>query len=379
MTLGSLFDGIGCWQLAAQRAGIQTLWSSEIDNFCLNVTRHHFPETIQLGDINGIDCPPHVDIISASSPCQDLSLAGKRSGIHAERSGLFFKAVELVRRVRPQFFIWENVTGAFSSNGGADFHTVLETILQEPIPIPKRWCNAGLVDGRNCQIAWRVLDAQYWGCAQRRRRIFLVADFTGRRAAEILFEPASMSGDIAPRQKSQRQTAARTGGNATPSIGFDTGHTYPWASYELTPTQHVNTRIGASYSVYDMTHADEVLRPVTGDKSNCLNQRMGTGGNQIPIVFGIGRDAFNQGDNALFRPTIENNLQPPLTARGAGAVGERVVRRLTPVECERLMGLPDEWTNHGSDTARYRALGNAIAVPCAEFIFKRLMEKTCND
>lgn len=347
MTLGSLFDGIGCWQLAAQRAGIKTLWSSEIDNFCRNVTRHHFPETIQLGDINGIDCPPHVDIISASSPCQDLSVAGKRSGIHAERSGLFFKAVELVRRVRPQFFAWENVTGAFSSNGGADFHTVIETILQEPIPIPKRWCNAGLVDGRNCQIAWRTLDAQFHGVAQRRRRIFLVADFTGRRSAKILFEPASLSGDFTPSQKSQRQTAART-------------------------------RINSDYAVYDMTHADEVLRPVTGDKSNCLNQRMGTGGNQIPIVFGIGRDAFNQGDNALFRPTIENNLQPPLTARGAGAVGERVVHRLTPTECERLMGLPDKWTNHGSDTARYRALGNAIAVPCAEFIFKRLME-TCND
>ena len=107
MTLGSLFDGIATWQLAAANVGIKTLWSSEIDIFCRMVSDHHFPDTVQLGDINRIDDAPHVDIITAGSPCQDVSIAGKRSGINGERSGLFFRAIKLVRRIRPKFFIWE--------------------------------------------------------------------------------------------------------------------------------------------------------------------------------------------------------------------------------------------------------------------------------
>lgn len=345
MTLGSLCDGIGGWQLAAVRAGIKPVWSSEIDSFCCNVTRRHFPDTIQLGDLNQIADAPHVDIITAGTPCQNLSIAGNRSGINGQQSSLFFAAIKLVRRVNPQFFVWENVPGAFSSNGGSDFQTVLETILGEHVPSPKRWLNAGVVDGSNVQVCWRILDAQYWGVPQRRKRIFLVADFRGRRAAEILFERASLSGDFAPCKKSQRQTPHRTDRNS-------------------------------DCSVFDMTHADEVLRSVKGDKVNCLNARMGTGGNQVPVVvFGIGRDAFNQGKNAKFKPTIEHDLQPPLTARGAAACSNNgIIRRLTPVECERLQGLPDRWTEGGSDTQRYKALGNAMAQPCAEFVLRRIKE-----
>ena len=299
MTLGSICDGIGGWQLAAVRAGIKPVWSSEIDSFCCNVTRRHFPETVQLGDLNQITDAPKVDIITAGTPCQNLSIAGNRSGLNGEKSSLFFKAVELVRRVNPQFFIWENVTGAFSSNGGEDFKTVIETILGEHVPSPKRWLNAGVVDGSNVHICWRTLDAQYWGVPQRRKRIFLVADFTGRRAAKILFERKSLPGDSAPCTKSQRQTSAR-------------------------------------------------------------------------IAFGIGRDASNQGNNAKFKPSIERDLQPPLTARGAGAVATNFVRRLTPVECERLQGLPDDWTQGGSDAQRYKALGNGMAQPCADFILRKI-------
>lgn len=343
MTLGSLFDGIGTWQLAASRAGIKPVWSSEIDTFCRAVTRRHFPDTIQLGDINHIDCPPYVDIITASSPCQDLSVAGKRSGFNGKRSSLFFKAVELVRRVRPQFFIWENVPGALSSNRGADFHAVIESILQEPVPLPKHRSNAGLVDGRLCQIAYRILDAQFFGVPQRRRRIFLVADFAGRRAAKILFEPVRLQGNSAPRSSSQRHVAAECASN-------------------------VNT------AIFDMSHANEGLRPVTGDKVNCLTARMGTGGNQVPIVFGIDRASFNQGVNAKFKPQITSEISSTLTARGPCAVAVNVIRRLTPVECERLMGLPDDFSAGGSDSARYRALGNSLALPCATFILNRLME-----
>ena len=189
MTLGSLFDGIGGWLLAAHHAGITPIWASEIEPFPCSVTARHFPDVKPLGDITQID-PDEiepVDIVCAGSPCQDLSIAGKRKGLDGERSGLFRTAVDLVRRMRectagehPRFFVWENVPGAFSSNKGMDFRAVLEEIGACEVPMPPngRWANAGMVECDACQIAWRVLDAQHWGVSQRRRRIFLVADFT---------------------------------------------------------------------------------------------------------------------------------------------------------------------------------------------------------
>ena len=208
LTLGSLFDGIGGWQIAATHAGIKPVWSSEIDEFPMRVTKKWFPNTIQLGDItklNGEDIPP-VDIICAGSPCQDLSVAGKRAGLEGERSGLFRKAIDIVRGMRkstggvqPRFFIWENVPGAFSSNKGQDFRAVLEEIGQTDFPMPPndKWTTAGLVECENAEIAWRVLDAQYWGVPQRRKRIFLVADFakTARCAGKILFKSEGLSGN----------------------------------------------------------------------------------------------------------------------------------------------------------------------------------------
>ena len=188
ITLGSLFDGIGGWQLAAVRNGIKPLWSSEIEPFAKRVTAAHFPDTKQLGDINGIngaEIPP-VDIICAGSPCQDLSIAGKRAGLEGKQSNLFYRAMQIVREMRdktngmyPRFFIWENVLGAFSSNERRDFRAVLEEIGQTDIPIPRsgRWARAGMVRGKECEIAWRTLDAQFWGVPQHRERIFLAASF----------------------------------------------------------------------------------------------------------------------------------------------------------------------------------------------------------
>ncbi len=235
LTLGSLFDGIGGWQLAAVRAGIVPIWSSEIEAFPIEVTRRHFPDTLQLGDVTKIDggnIPP-VDIICAGSPCQDLSEAGKRTGLAGERSGLFVRAVDIVRQMRratdgekPRFFVWENVPGAFSSNHRRDFQAVLEEIGQAEVPMPKsgRWADAGLVRTHTCDIAWRVLDAQYWGVPQRRKRIFLVADFAeaGRRAAEILFEPESVPRDSSA-GKGARQGAAAGTESGTPASSLT-----PW-------------------------------------------------------------------------------------------------------------------------------------------------------
>lgn len=215
MKLGSLFDGSGGFPLAASLCGIEPVWASEIEPYPIAVTRSRFPRMKHLGDINGIrggGIEP-VDIISFGSPCQDLSIAGKRAGIHdGARSNLFFEAIRVIREMRggtngqyPKFAIWENVPGAFSSNGGEDFRCVLEALARVrdaeadvSLPAKGKWASAGAVMGDGWSIAWRVLDAQYWGVPQRRRRIYLVADFAGGRAAKILFERENLRGDTAP-------------------------------------------------------------------------------------------------------------------------------------------------------------------------------------
>lgn len=191
-TLGSLFDGIGGWLLAATRNGVKLVWSSEIEEFPMRVSKAHFPDVEQLGDVTKIDggkVTP-VDIICAGSPCQDLSVAGKRKGLAGSRSNLFFESVRIAREMRektnglyPKFFVWENVPGAFSSNHGHDFQAVLSEIGQTGVPMPRngKWAPAGLARLPKCDIAWRTLDAQFWGVPQRRRRIFLIADFAEKK------------------------------------------------------------------------------------------------------------------------------------------------------------------------------------------------------
>ena len=229
MTLGSLFDGIGGFQLAAVHAGVTPIWSCEIEKFPCAVTAKRFPNTIQLGDITKIDGAtiPPVDIICAGSPCQDLSVAGRQEGLKGERSGLFIQAINIVRRMRtatdgkyPRFFVWENVPGAFSSNKGMDFRTVLEYITETEIPIPKggRWANAGMVEWNGGSCAWRVLDAQYWGVPQRRKRIFLVADFGGQSAGEILFERQGLRGDSSESGEAGQGFAGRTKSGVNASV-----------------------------------------------------------------------------------------------------------------------------------------------------------------
>ena len=231
LTLGSLFDGIGTWQLSAKHNGIKPLWSCEIDPYPSSVSHHHFPETKQYGDIKEIhgDSIEPVDILCAGSPCQNLSLAGNRKGLAGEQSSLFYEAIRILQEMRretngryPRFFVWENVVGAFSSNHGNDFRAVLEEIGQTQIPMPKsgRWATCGVARVPLCDIAWRVLDAQYWGVPQRRRRIFLVADFaaTGRRAAEILLVEKRVPGDSQESSGEKQSPSYRTE-TGTPGAG----------------------------------------------------------------------------------------------------------------------------------------------------------------
>ena len=224
ITMGSLFDGIGGFPLAAIRYGIVPLWASEIEAFPIAVTKQHFPDMIHVGDItklNGAELPP-VDIICGGSPCQDLSIAGARAGLAGERSGLFMEQIRIVKEmrnadirsgrpallVRPRFLVWENVPGAFSSGEpkGEDFRIVLEEIVRidcGPVSVPRpdtgTWKFAGgILLGGAFSLCWRVLDAQYWGVAQRRSRIFIVADFGTLSAFEVLFERNCLSWYPAP-------------------------------------------------------------------------------------------------------------------------------------------------------------------------------------
>ncbi len=221
MTLGSLFDGSGGFPLGGVLAGITPIWASEIEPFPIRVTTARFPNMKHYGDISTIDGSElePVDIISFGSPCQNLSVAGKREGLDGDRSSLFYEAIRIVKEMReatngkyPRYIVWENVPGAFSSNKGEDFKAVLEEICkvkdeQVSISKPSKWENAGRIMGDSFSIAWRLLDAQYWGVPQRRQRIYLVADFDGGSAGKILFESEGLSGYSAQGFKSWQNAA----------------------------------------------------------------------------------------------------------------------------------------------------------------------------
>ena len=225
LTLGSLFDGSGTFPVAGILSGIVPVWKSEIEPFPIAVTEKRLPFVKHLGDINcinGAEIEP-VDIITFGSPCTDLSCAGKRLGLNAARSGLFFQAVRIIKEMRcatngkyPRFAVWENVTGALSSNGGEDFRCVLEELCKikiSDISVPKseKWTKAGEILAENFSLAYRTVDAQYWGTPQRRARIYLVADFDGERASKILFESEGVSGYSPQSFCSWKETAGSFG------------------------------------------------------------------------------------------------------------------------------------------------------------------------
>mgnify|MGYP004470161677 CR=1 FL=1 len=208
LTLGSLFDGSGGFPLGGLISGITPVWASEIEPFPIRVTTKRLPQVKHYGDIakmNGAEIPP-VDIITFGSPCQDMSIAGKRDGLSGSRSSLFYEAVRIIKEMRsktngqkPRFIVWENVPGAFSSNKGEDFRAVLEEVCKikdESVSVPKsgKWNSAGKIMGDDYSVAWRQFDAQFWGVPQRRKRIYLVADFAGWCAGKILFESEGLSG-----------------------------------------------------------------------------------------------------------------------------------------------------------------------------------------
>ena len=305
ITLGSLFDGIGVWQLAAVSNGITPIWSSEIEDYPMQVTLQHFPDTEQLGDITKVDGSKikPVDIICAGSPCQDLSVAGKRAGLKGERSGLFSESIRIIREMRestngeyPKWFVWENVTGAYSSNKGHDFRTVLEEITESEIPMPDsgRWARGGMVRSPKCDVAWRTLDAQYWGVPQRRERIFLVADFREERRPEVLFEPESVRWNL-EKSKSKGEDSSRgvEESTNTASWGFEpgvTGRDGRKLTKDKTPTIRANMGDNRTSVLVKCIGNGQVDQLNLSDKVgalNCMHDQQG-------IIQGIATQSYSE-------------------------------------------------------------------------------------
>lgn len=313
----SLFDGSGGFPLAAKMCGIEPVAASEIEPFPIRVTTKRFPNMKHLGDvsrINGAEIEP-VDVITFGSPCQDLSIAGKRKGLnHSDlgdeettRSGLFMEAMRIIREMKeatdgkyPSFAIWENVPGAYSSNKGEDFRIVLEefekTASGAEIYVPKppkgRWLTAGEIVGDHYSIAWRTFDAQYWGVPQRRKRIYLVADFRGQRAGEILFERKSLRGD----SETSREQRQRIASDAERSTGTD------------------NSKRKILTAEYCMQAIGEYKE---SDKGSSMKTRDYKAATDLIIEKS---------------PVVGTSHKPAY-----------IVRRLTPLECCRLQGFPDWW------------------------------------
>lgn len=373
LTLGSLFDGSGGFPLAGMMAGITPIWASEIEPFSIRVTTKRIPQMKHYGDIskmNGGKIEP-VDIITFGSPCQNLSLAGKREGLNGEKSSMFFEAIRVIKEMRentngeyPRWIVWENVPGAMSSSKGQDFRTVLEEICKIKdktvhIPMPeKKWTTAGEIVGNDYSVAYRILDAQYFGVPQRRRRIFLVADFAGECAGKVLFESESVFGNFKKSLCSRQGTAgtAETGIGETGTICLnDQGGERIDVTQDKTTTLRAQAHHPPCVMFENHSQDTRYIGPL--EVSQTVLATFGTGGNNQPFVvhtpktlkircgcdgsgfnqdtsftlntvdrhavaYGIDRAAFNQGQNALYDFAIEKEKQPTMVAKGPGAVAE---------------------------------------------------------
>ena len=366
----SLFSGIEAASVAWEPLGWEPLLFSEIDEFPSAVLRHRYPNVPNLGDITKIDWKKvkrqygPFDLVVGGSPCQSFSVAGTRTGLQGA-SGLMWEYVRCVREVKPDWLLWENVPGALSSSHGEDFRCLLEAL-----------------DALGYGLAWRVLDAQFFGVAQRRERLFLVGrlgDVEG--PCKVLFEPESLRWDTPSSREKRQELAARAGGGAE-AAGFKYHQGSGAGNIGYEPEQ--SPTLTADY------HNPAVLCI----PENAINRP--TGGTNGPMVYGKGEPsptlraskdvpAANQrgelrlqggdGDACGAVPASQSGKQVQGVSDGY------VVRRLTPRECERLMGFPDDWTKvpyrgkpaeECPDTPRYKEIGNSMAVPVMRWIGGRM-------
>ena len=325
LTLGSLFDGIGGFCLAGQMADITPVWSSEIEPFPVRVTEKRFPDVLQLGDVYAIhgDQIPPVDIITFGSPCQNLSIAGKRAGLGGEQSSLFFEAVRIIKEMRrstngnyPKWAVWENVPGALSSNAGCDLRQVFQSLAEiadgsadVPLPADGKWLGAGEIVGNDYSLAWRILDASKgWGVAQRRRRIFVVLDLAGERAGQVLFESEGLSGYTPPGREARQGTASGAEG-CTGAAGFCTEHSADSRGIGYGEEESPTLRAGVVPGVaIEYNPTDSRIKVKEDGICQTLTARMGTGGNTVPLTLKI-RSGCEGGGKG---PLIQENMSATL-------------------------------------------------------------------
>lgn len=389
----SLFSGIEAVSCALDTECWEPVAFSEIDPFPCAVLQHHYPNVPNLGDITKIDWTPYVDtidVIWGGSPCQSFSLAGDRSGLKGA-SGLMFEFIRAVRELRPRWFVWENVPGALSSENGNAFRQLLQSM-----------------DEGGYGLAWRVLDAQFFGVAQRRERVFLVGSLGTMRCADVLFEREGMPWDPAPSREKRKALTNRIEDGVGQADHGDGTLARNRQSVYLCETSHTMSN-GLGIKRDDVmntldTSASTAVAFAQKQRNEVLMCRADTQANSpeeldmaptlsahashdAPYIYRkaqtlqIRSDKDGGGKGAL----VQDDLSATLGTHNSQTLfnmadGSMTVRRLTPTECERLQGFPDGWTDipykgreHPSDGARYKALGNSMAVPVMRRIGERII------
>lgn len=431
LTLGSLFDGSGGFPLGGLLCGIEPKWASEVEPFAVRVTTKRLPQVKHLGDVSKIqggNIEP-VDVITFGSPCQDMSIAGKRAGLDGSRSNLFYEAIRIVKEMRcatnekyPRYIVWENVPGAFSSNQGEDFRAVLEAVCtvkgRFPIPRPEKWSGAGEILGDGFSVAWRTLDAQYWGVPQRRRRIYLVADFDGECAGKILFESESVSGypskGFFPWQEVAGAFAESVGATGGAICLNDQGGQRMDITEGMTNTLRAESHhppcvmeSAETFPALFENHSQDSRYTGPLDVAQTVSATYGMGGNNQPFVvsvqgsligrtekngpqgtgvnedvsftlntvdrhavaYGIDRAAFNQGENAKYSFAVDEERQPTMVAKGPGAVAQ-------PTYCMTTGGFA-KIAKEKTPALLARDYKAPPVVNNTEYIVRRLMPTEC--
>ena len=401
LTAVSLFAGVGGFDLAMQRNGINVVATVEIDKAARGVLQHHFPEATHFEDVTKVSADelraagfvPERGIIAGGFPCQDLSVAGKRAGLAGKRSGLYWQIVRLVDELSPKYLVLENVPGLLSSNGGRDMGVVI-----------------GALTERGYGVSWRVLDAQYFGVAQRRRRVFIVAcaGDNGVASSEILALGEGLRGHLEA-SKPTRKVATADAGAGSPVLltmreGMPGGGKGPLISEDISLT----LATGNGQVLVEPQTFVKVIRSGARDAEGNLPPEVWREEQTNPTL-----NQFDQGDSrtvvAIVEPiAVQGSVVGRSDAAGPGgkghnedgdpmftlntkdrhAVATSTVRRLTPTECERLQGFPDDWTTQRidekkglieqADSSRYKQMGNAVAVPVVEWIMAQLVKVDCD-
>lgn len=371
MRLATLCSGVDGFALGMERVGMTLVYQCEIDRQCRDVLRRHWPNVPKGSDVNHERTADEIirakpDVIAFGSPCQDLSVAGRRAGLAGQRSGLFFRCVELCFISDARWVVWENVCGIFSSHGGKDFATVLEAFTGIRFAVPSRgWRNSGVAIGPLYSVAWACLDSQYYGVPQRRKRVFLVASLGNRSGTyEVLSLADGVRWHPAPSREEETRVAAAL------TSGAESGGGVRAAGRRR--EDDVNLVTGPLDCTPYSDRAAEESRLVL-----CFGGNNTSGPIDVAAACnakgGTGRLDFEAGETCDSRPCVVTQL---------------AVRRLMPVETERLMGWPDNHTAWGvdengnrvemSDSARYRMCGNGIVSSVASWLGHRIIDVSRN-